>query len=98
MPSDPNLTEIATTTLRNRTKTMNKTAKDAKRHGMSTKSWKSSGAAKFEDTPKDKREDARLAAKHGMTMKQWEGSPEDRRHDIRKTVKAAVAQAKGKSK
>jgi hypothetical protein len=92
----PNLTEIATTTVRNRgAKKMNK---DAKKHGVAPKQWKESGAAKFEDSPKDKREDVRLAKQHGMTLKQWEGSAEDRRHDVRKAVKNAVTEVKKKSK
>ncbi len=99
----PNLTEIATTTARHRDGKMVKKSKgenmgQAKKHGVSSKEWKESGASKFEGSSKDNREDVRLAKQHGMTIKQWEGSPEDRRHDVRKAVKGAVAEAKKKSK
>lgn len=48
---------------------------------------KKGGAAKFEGSAKDVREDKKLAKKHGMSMKEWERSKMDEKHDKQRSMK-----------
>lgn len=48
---------------------------------------KKGGAAKFEGSAKDIREDKKLAKKHHMSMKDWEKSEMDEEHDEQQSMK-----------
>lgn len=48
---------------------------------------KKGGAAKFEGSAKDVREDKKLAKKHHMSMKDWEKSEMDEEHDEQQSMK-----------
>jgi hypothetical protein len=101
MASSPNLSEIATTTARNRSakqgkgSTMPKTKTHKAHHHIKKAVHHTRKALQHhEGTPADNLEDQMNAQRHGMTLKQWEGSPQDRRQDIRTVIGKAVAHAK----
>src|ERR1700719_2184761 len=86
MPSipNPNMTEIATTTARNRSSKKDKAPK---------KSAHKEKFAGYEGTPQDEKEDKRGAKKLGITPEEYEGSPQDEKED-----KEGMKRGKGASK
>jgi hypothetical protein len=84
MASSPNLSEIATTTLRSRS------AKQKKDTHMLKKPVKRS----YEGSSADIKADKKGAKKEGMPVSEYENSPADRRNDIRDTIAKAIQSSK----
>jgi len=90
MADDPDLDEMQTTTLRNRSAKPKKLSFGGKKAPPFTKkSAHMEKYADYEDSAEDEAEDKRGAKKLGMTPEEYEGTPEDEAEDKKGAKKMA---------